>query len=193
MKTKYVLKRINAYIIDYIIFTLLAGLFVALLFPNNSATDEVDKFLEAASVRNPDIEVIKKILSTLYDELVPIMLLYAFLSILYYVILTKKLKSRTLGCVITGQVIVKDDRSPVTLSDLTARTFLTNGGLFYVVSCVIFVLFPSGSLLGFEIYALFALFYFIFLVASFIVFLVKKTTLADLITKTRPLMILVKR
>ncbi len=189
MKTRYIIKRINAYLIDYIIVINLGLLVQRVIVPFDKSTEYQTELLDLIASGSTNYDKMLKLFDLSTENFDVIYFSVVAVSIVYYVILAKLLKDRTVGCMLTGQKIVKSNQGEVTLSDLTLKMFLTNGVVTPLVFALAFMLIQNsiyaaliGALFGFVMYC--------FLFINLIFLFVKGYSIVDIITKTRPMIVI---
>lgn len=185
MKADYIIKRILAFTTDFLIVNLL----VSVLFTPSAlpyAEEIVSTMTGKVSFTAADAELFTSYYSALANDNILTVIVYVF----YFVILAQLLGGRTLGCRIFKQKIVRLDRNKLTNSDLTVRMLFTNGGIFSLSITLIFIPLASNVMIASVLYILVFFIYFSFLITNFIFLLVKGTTLVDMMSKTRPLILL---
>lgn len=189
MKYRYILKRINAFLIDYLVVSFLATMSMSLFFPY--IVFDIEKFDELALMLSTGVSIDKML--PIIEDLVIYYSRFYFVILgvgtMYYVVITKLLKNRTIGCVATKQLIIKTDKTPVTKSDLTLKMLLTNGMLLSLIVSIVLVV-VNDALTGMLIAGFASFIYGMFLILNFINLLIKGTTFVDKITKTRPVIVL---
>ncbi len=184
MKTEYIIKRILAFLLDLIILNMLIGMFI----PFNSA-EQLNEVNELLSSPNTSIDVLLDSYKEFFDMFAYESIFIVVLYIMYYVVVTKLLNGRTFGCMAFKLKIIKTNKTPLTYSDLTIKMLLANGGIIYLAISIIFLLFSFQTALAMILFTVFQIIYLIFAIVNFAFLLVKSTTLVDMLSKTRPLIV----
>lgn len=188
MKKDYVIKRILAFMTDFIIVNMLGSLlFIPSALPYGE--ELYATMAEKASYTSADAELFSKYYSALANDAILTSIVFVF----YFVVLAQFLGGSTLGCKIFKQKIVRLDGTRITYSDLTVRMLFTNGGIFYLAIALMFIPLASSVIAASILYIFLFLAYFGFLTTNFIFLLAKGTTIVDMMSKTRPLILLPKK
>ncbi len=193
MELKYFLSRINAYFIDYFFVTILVNILISIIFANQTIQMEIDNLFESFINQEVSVNYVVNEFGEIYSGLVPNMLLTLSIYILYFVIFSYYLKRRTLGCVITRQVLIKTDRTKMTLSDLTLKMLLTNGGILHLIFCLAFIVFSDSSQVALALFSISVMIYGVFIITNFIILLATKRSLVDRIIKMQPMIIVMRK
>ncbi len=191
MKFNYIIKRMLAFLFDYATVNVLASVFITL--SSDDLSRQVTEYLTSsgnALVINDELMVL---MEKLFEALANDALYLLTLFVVYYVIFAKLMGGRTLGCRLFAQKIVKNDGSNLTYSDLTVRMLFTNLGMMYLIIAVVFTFFGFSTNLAMLLFTLLILTYLGFLVTNVIFLFVTSTTLVDMMTKSKPLIILRQR
>ncbi|MFV0499455.1 MAG: RDD family protein [Bacilli bacterium] len=188
MKNRYILKRIMAYIFDYSLVSILVGLILV-----SSSMPYIEKISKIVSSSADPSEIINQLepimnsyLTTSGSDALNILLIY----IVYYVLLAKFLKDRTVGSYLVGLKFIKNQEEPLSYSDLTVRMLFTNSGFNYLMMGIIFILLYSNTYIALLLFSLTSLGYGIFVITNFIMLLTTQKTLVDRMTKTIPKIII---
>ncbi len=189
MKFKYILRRVNAFLIDYIFLSFVTGLIIPMVIPYDNSEVYQMQLLELVASGSTDYNEIFSLFELVSANYGKIYFVVVVANILYYVILAKALKDRTLGCFITGQKIIKMNKTPVTLSDLTVKMFLTNGTIIPLTFALSFI-FINDAIAAALVSAFVGFGVLCFLVINFIFLVTSGKSLVDIITKTRPVIVL---
>ncbi len=191
MKTKYILKRINAFLIDYMLVGIINNVVIGIFFPFYDISMYTEELLDLsqADPTQANLDTMNSLVALVIKESLPVVLALVVSALFYYVIIAKALKNRTLGCLITGQVIMKSTDAAVSYSDLTLRMLLING-IIVQVTFIICYLLLNNALVASTIYFMFFIGYAIFIITNFIVLIKTSKSLVDIITKTRPLIVM---
>ncbi len=187
MKNRYLMKRIQSFLIDYLIVSLLVGL-VSSNFRILERYDEyASKTLSYINEGGSDLKTIISYVEKMEDGYRLTYFIIVSVSLIYYVIIAKYMKNRTIGCLFTGLTIVKNNAKP-SYSDLTSKMLLTNGVIVSLFGLVIYVV-ALDVIVSMMLFAFFAIIFAIFSVSNFIFLMIKGFSLVDLITKTRPVIV----
>ncbi len=186
MRKKYVMMRFFAFVADYYIVSILLGMFLST--KTVELLEELSKLTQGTVFLYDEYtqELITKVYFSLANDSLYILLFF----IIYYVLLTKAFSGRTLGCVLFRQKVVKTDGSKLSLSDLTVKMLFTNGGIMYLVICLILFAFSSDIILTSFLISFIGLMYFIFVIVNVIFLFTNGTSLVDMMSKTKPLLVL---
>lgn len=186
MRRKYIMMRFFAYIADYYIVSMLAGLVISSTSFELYA-ELLEKTTETPAVYDEAVQtLLERLLVALADDSLYIMFVFIF----YYVMITKLLGGKTLGCMMFRQKIAKTDGSKLTYSDLTIKMLFTNSGILYLAMCIVLFTLASQAIVASLLLTVLVILYFTFLITNVIFLFIKGTSLVDIMSKTKPLLVL---
>lgn len=191
MKFNYIIKRMLAFLFDYATVNILASLFITLT--SEDLSRQITEYWSSngsSLVLNDELmELMEKLFEALANDALYLLTLF----VIYYVLIAKLMGGRTLGCKLFAQKIVKNDGSDLTYSDLTVRMLFTNLGMMYLITTVVFTFFGFSTNLAILLFTVLILTYSGFVVTNVIFLFVTSTTLVDMMTKSKPLIVLRQR
>ncbi len=186
MKNKYITSRFFAYITDFFTVSIISSLIIVSDF--SAMANEV---LLALSEQGFEYtQEFENLIGNMYYEAGNDALFTLLIFIIYYVTLPKMMGSRTLGCILFKQKIVKTDGTDITHSDLTVKMLFTNGGIVYLLMSLIFIPFSSYVLPSILVYCFASITYYIFFITNAAYLVAKGTSLVDKMSKTKPMVII---
>lgn len=197
MKAKFS-KRLSAYIVDFILVSIISSLFLIIIGPfksdnnnNNKDIKEIQgKFLNHEISTEEFIDEYTPIYSEQIKNQMPYYIVMFIISILYYVVYVFKNNGQTLGKKLLDiKIVMKKKEEKVTINNLVLRSLFVNNIIFFMFSMV-FILFFNNNTLFITIGMISVFNYIILIVSSFmIIFSKEKRGIHDLVGGTEVVML----